>query len=123
MKEDKFGFSLIDYRPTIPKIYGLNIHKSQIPPWSIISVNGSALHNFTKSIAKMLFPLLDNLHIKNSGDLYQEINNLNMENKSLASFNIKSLYTNNKYIKNLEISSRKQTLPFQEIMKICTFSP
>ena len=57
----------------------------------------------------MLSPLLgkiSNLYIKNSGDLLEKINNLNMENKSLASFIIKSLNTyipDKKCFKHLEI--------------------
>ena len=37
---------------------------------------------------------ISNMHIKNSGNLLNKINNLNMENKSLASLDIISLYTN-----------------------------
>ena len=45
----------------------------------------------------MLSPLrgtIINLHIKNSGDLLNEINIINMENNSLGSLDIKLLYTN-----------------------------
>ena len=63
-------------------------------------------HNITKSLAKMLsLHLGSNSHIKNSGDLLRKINNINIENKSLGSLNIKLLYTNipvNKCIKYLE---------------------
>ena len=43
----------------------------------------------------MFTPLLGTItnSYKNSGDLFNKINNLNMENKSLASLEIKSLYT------------------------------
>ena len=42
-KEDKSGFSLINYHPTIPQIYGLpKTHKLDIPLSSIISGVGSA---------------------------------------------------------------------------------
>ena len=52
--------------------------------------------NIAKSLTEMLSPLLcmiSNLQIKNSGNLHKKINNLNMENESLASLDIKSLYT------------------------------
>ena len=55
-----------------------------------------ASHNIIKSFNKMLSSLLDiisNSHMKNSGDLLLKINNINMENKSLANLDIKSLYT------------------------------
>ena len=39
--------------------------------------------------------MICNLHIKNSNDLLNKINDLNLENKSLASLNMKSFYTNN----------------------------
>ena len=65
--------------------------------WLIISGIGSARHNITKSLAKMLSHLLgmiSNPHIKNANDLLNKINDLNMENKSLASFDIELFYTN-----------------------------
>ena len=85
-----------------------------------------------KSLAKILNPLLGmitNLHHKNSSDLLNKRNNINMENKSLASPDIKSLYTNipvNKCIKLSEIHLKKTnitlSLPVNKIIKICTFS-
>ena len=50
--------------------------------------------------------MLCDSYIKNSGDLLNKINTLNIENKSQASLDIKTLYTNipaNKPIKHLEI--------------------
>ena len=80
----------------------------------------------------MLSPLLgtiSNSHIRNSGDLLNKINNLNMENKSLASLDIKSLYTNisvKKYIRRLEIHLKKTNitfpLPIHKIIKICPYN-
>ena len=51
------------------------------------------------------------LPIENSSDLLYKINNINMENKSLPSLNIKSLYTNihvKKCIKHLQIHILKK---------------
>ena len=76
----------------------------------------------------MLSPLLgtiSNSHIKNSGDLLNRTNNLNIENISLACLDIKSLYTNipvNKYIKRLEILSKNIAflLSIHKIIKVST---
>ena len=53
---------------------------------------------------------ISNSHIKNSGDL---LNNINMVNKSIARQDIKSLHTNiliHKYIKRFEIRLKKTTV-------------
>ena len=66
----------------------------------------------------MLPPLLgmiSNSHIKNSTDLLNKINNLNMENKSQVSLNIELLFTNisvNKSIKRSEIHLKKSNMTF-----------
>ena len=72
--------------------------------------------------------MISNLHIKNSGDLLNNINNLDMENKSLESLDIKSLFTNipvKKCIKHLEIHLKKTNiqllLPIHKIIRISTF--
>ena len=52
----------------------------------------------------MLGTIIDT-HINNSVSLFNKIININMKNKSLASLDIKSQYTNitvDKYIKRLE---------------------
>ena len=66
-KEDKSWFSLINYHPTIPKIYGLpKPHQPDIPLRPIISTP----HNIAKLLAITLSPLLGSIsdvHINNSG--------------------------------------------------------
>ena len=97
-KEDKFWSSLIDYYLIIPEIYDLpKTHKPAISLWPIILGIEISLYNISKSLAKMLSPLLgmiNDLHIKNSSDLLNKINNINRENKYLVSLNIKSFYAN-----------------------------
>ena len=95
-KEDKFWSLLIDYHPTI-QFYGLpKTHKPGISLQPIISGIGTVLHNITKSFVKkfsLLFGMISNSHIMNFGDLLNKINHINLENKSFASPDIKSLYT------------------------------
>ena len=92
--EDKFLSSLINYHPTIPKIYGLpKIHKPDIPLRPIISCMGSAHDNIVKLLAKTLSPLLgiiSNAHINKSGSLLNKLININKKNKYLISLDIKS---------------------------------
>ena len=55
------------------------------------------LPEYRKIFSQNAIPLLgtiSNLHIKNTSDLLNKINNINIENKYLASIDIKSLYTN-----------------------------
>ena len=72
-------------------------HKCQIPVRPIISSIDSMPHKITKSLAEILVPLLGMIsssHIKNSSDLCLKMNNINMNNKPLASLDIKTLFTN-----------------------------
>ena len=72
---------------------------------------------YTKDIAKslarilnLLLGMINSLDIKDSGDLLNKINDINMENKSLASLDVKLLCTNilvHKCIKCLEIPPKK----------------
>ena len=81
-KKTNSGFH---YHHTIPKIYGLpKTHKPGIPLQTIISGVSTAPHNISKSLAKILSLL------KNSSNLLKK-NNINRENKSLASLDMKSL--------------------------------
>ncbi len=66
--------------------------------------------------------------MESSSDLLYKINNINMENKSLATVDIKSLYTNipvNKCIERLEIHHKKTkiTLAIHKVIQICTVCP
>ena len=60
--ETKSWSLLIYYHPIIPKInYLPKTDKPDIPLRPIISSIGSAIHNTTKFLAKILFPLFGNL--------------------------------------------------------------
>ena len=111
------------------EIYGLpKSHKAGISLRPIIFGLGST-PRIIRSLAKISTPLLgtiSNLHVKNSGNLLNKIDNINIKNKSLASQDIKSLYTNisvNKCIKYLENHFKKMNialpLPVTKIIKLC----
>ena len=81
-----------------PKNYGLpKIHKSDIPLRPIISGKGSAPHHdIAKLLAKILSLLLGTIrdaHIKNSGSFLNKLIDIDRNNKSFASLDIKSLFT------------------------------
>ena len=98
IKNDKKWASYIEYHPNIPTLYGLpKTHKPDIPMRPIISGIGSATHRIARAIANMLTPLMGTIstsHIKNSGDLLNKIKNINIQNKTMNSLDIISLYTN-----------------------------
>ena len=63
----------------------------------IISSIGSTIHKIAHTIAKILTPLLSTInpsHVKNSGDLLNKIENINVQNKTMSSLDIPSLFTN-----------------------------
>ena len=121
---------LIEYHPTLPKLYGLpKTHKPGTPIRPIISGIGSATHRIARAVAKILTPFLgkiNNSHLKNSANLIDRIKNINMKNKMMASLDITSLYTNIPVKKCLHLlkdylikSKAKLDLPVDTIIKIC----
>ena len=69
-------------------------------------------HKFGKSLAKIIIfsVMISHFHVKNSGDLLNKIDNINIEGIYLTSLHIKSSYTNipvKKYVKHLEIQVKK----------------
>ena len=63
----------------------------------IISGIGSAPHKIAKILAKPLTKALGTLsgvNLRNSTELTEELRNIDMSNKKLASFDVKSLFTN-----------------------------
>ena len=70
--------------------------------WSYVTC---ILHNIAKLLPKLLSPLLctiSDAHIKNSGSLLNQLTDIDMNYKYLASLHIKSLYTNIPVYKCLE---------------------
>ena len=121
------------HRYITPEIYGLpKTHKPDIPLIPIISGLGSPPppHDIAKLLAKVLSPLLSTIsdaHIKNSGSLLNQVTDIDMNNKYLASLDIKSSYTNipvDKCIERLHNYLRKLNttfpLPINKLIKICT---
>ena len=89
---------LLPENPRIPKAYGLpKTHKEGIPLRPIISGIGSTPHNLAKVLAKPLSKLLGTIsgaHLRNSSDLLERLSNVGFRNKVMASFDVKSLFTN-----------------------------
>ena len=89
---------LLPENPRIPKAYGLpKTHKSGVPLRPIISGIGSTPHSLAKVLAKPLSKLLGTMsgaHLKNSNDLLNRLGKIGFRNKMLASFDVKSLFTN-----------------------------
>ena len=73
------------------------VHKKGIPVRPITSGIGSAPHRLAKVLAKPLTNLLGSVnesHLRNSGDLLRRLKGLNFSDKKMASFDVKSLFTN-----------------------------
>ena len=88
---------LLEEAPSSPKMRGLpKVHKAGIPMRPITSGLGSAPHRIAKCLAKPLTQLLGTLndsHLKNSGDLLNRLKDVDFEQKKLASFDVKALFT------------------------------
>ena len=91
-------FHLLEEAPPPPNMYGLpKTHKQGIPMRPITSGIGSAPHRLAKCLAKPLSDTLGSIsdaHIKNSSDLINKIKRINMKDKRLVSFDVRSLFTN-----------------------------
>ena len=118
---------LIDYHSTIPKIYGLpKIHEPEILLKPIISCIGLTPTPIIilQNLQSPILGTISDAHINNSCSFLHKITKINMKNKPLASLDIKSLYTNVKWIKCLENQLWKTniTLPLtiSKLIKICT---
>ena len=89
---------LLEEDPKAPHMRGLpKIHKPGTPMRPITSGVGSAPHRLAKVLAKPLSKALGSLsdaHLKNSGHLLERLKEINAENKMLASFDVKALFTN-----------------------------
>ena len=73
------------------------VHKQGIPMRPITSGIGSAPHRLAKVLAKPISRMLGSLsaaHLKNSGDLLERLKDIDMTDKKLASFDVKTLFTN-----------------------------
>ena len=90
--------NLLEEKPRPPRMRGLpKIHKPNIPMRPITSGIGSAPHKVAKQLAMPLSRALgciSGAHLKNSSDLISRLNDVGYSNKKLASFDVKSLFTN-----------------------------
>ena len=101
LKKSEAGKKLmytLEEDPRPPTMRGLpKLHKPGIPMRPITSGIGSAPHRLAKILAKPLTTTLGSIseaHLQNSGDLLERLKTLNFQNKKLASFDVKSLFTN-----------------------------
>ena len=71
------------------------IHKINNPIRPILSTIGTFNYNLAKFFVPIIEPLTTNCYtLKNSYDFVKEINNIDMSNKVMASFDVQSLFTN-----------------------------
>ena len=131
LDDNKRWKRLINYRPTVPTLYGLpKTHKEGVPMRPIISGIGGAAHDIAREVAKLLTPLLGKVsdsHLKHSGALLKRIKNLTTKTKKLVSFDVVSLYTNVPVEKSISLLSNylhtnniKLQIPTKEIIRLCT---
>ena len=89
---------LLEEKPVTPSMRGLpKTHKPGNPMRPITSGVGSAPHQLAKKLAKPLSELLGKVsrsHLRNSGDLLDRLKDIDIAHKKLASFDVKSLFTN-----------------------------
>ena len=77
-------------------MYGLpKIHKSGVPMRPILSTSGSYNYQSSKFLVDLLSPIIDSSYtVKDSFDFVSEITKFKNENYVMASFDVKSLFTN-----------------------------
>jgi hypothetical protein len=89
---------LLEEAPRNPSMRGLpKVHKPGVPMRPITSGIGSAPHRLAKCLAKPLsaaMGVISDSHLKNSADLIRRLQGSVYKNKKLASFDVKSLFTN-----------------------------
>ena len=92
-------YYMIEEAPSIPKMKGLpKVHKDGMPLRPITSGIGSTPHELAKMLAKPLTKCLGTIsgtHIKNTSDMMSRIREIeNVGDMNIASFDVKSLFTN-----------------------------
>ena len=89
---------LLEEDPKAPRMRGVpKVHKQGTPMRPITSGIGSAPHRLAKVLAKPLSKMLGSIsdaHLKNSGDLIERLKELDVSKKTMASFDVKALFTN-----------------------------
>ena len=89
---------LVEEKPRSPLMRGVpKTHKDGIPLRPITSGIGSAPHRLAKCLAKPLSAALGSIsesHLKNSADLLDRIRDLDINERKMVSFDVKSLFTN-----------------------------
>ena len=101
LKNSEKGKQLLHHleeAPTAPRMRGLpKLHKPTVPMRPITSGIGSAPHRIAKILARPLSSSLgaiNDSHLRNTDDLMERIKDVDFSDKCLASFDVKSLFTN-----------------------------
>ncbi|VDO90947.1 unnamed protein product [Schistosoma curassoni] len=81
-----------------PYLYGLpKIHKPHVPLRLILSMCRSPTYNLAKWLAKLLDPIRRHLckySLKDSFELVDHLDDINIKEKTMCSFDVNSLFTN-----------------------------
>ena len=89
---------MLDETPKTPTMRDSpKTHKPGVPLRPITSGIGNAPHKLAKCLARPLSSALgqiSNTHLNNSSDLKERIEEVNMKNKVIVSFDVKALFTN-----------------------------
>ena len=93
-----FHNKFLAFMPSLPYLYGLpKIHKENIPLRPIVSTTGPVTYKLSKFLASKLKQLngqISSSFILNSEDFVDRISDMDLENKVMVSFDVKSLFTN-----------------------------
>ena len=122
------------YLPRLPVIYGLpKIHKENMPLRPIVSTYNSVNYKLSSWISQKLTPCLNkisNSHIVNTVDFINKLNNENLNNKTMVSFDVDSLFTSVPVQECIDLLSNELPhlnldLPvpnniFIQLIKLCT---
>ena len=95
-------------------------HKPEIPLRPIKSGIGSVPHHLAKLLAKSLCSTLGKIsdaHLRNSGHLISTLKDVNMRNKILMGFDVKSLFTNVPVVEAIEAAVK--TLDYIDEERLC----
>ena len=120
----------------VPRLYGLpKIHKPNVPLRPILDMCNSPYHETAKWLAEILEPLrlhLCKLSLRDSFEFVDLIEDINMNNKQMCSFDVSSLFTNVpllqtvnficEYIDAFSVTLPIPTASLKELLLRCTFN-
>lgn len=94
---EQFRHQLLSSGHSPPRLYALpKTHKPDIPLRPILSMSGTPTHKTASWLAKALLPVKEhfsNFCVKDSFEFVNKIRNLHVNDNTMVSFDIKSLFT------------------------------